>query len=261
MKKAERSLEEKGRYNAYSGETGFTYHHHVIKGYPCDTNIWHYLKDVQELEFRQASGVVSEARIDPNDIAALKARTAELQAAANYTKRITKLRESWTPLSSGLLSRLLGRAASLQALPGNSGVYTLRADEMSDDFSWGPDSWVVGMIGARKTRDALTLDIRLSDALMQDDNTRQEAYGFAAGAVAMRCIPYDRGEKRPLKSMFVRSDPSMEYPFSEFDYVLEMLQRDQQADIVALGKASGAARRAGLAAVKAAHNEELALLG
>lgn len=260
MKKAEQTLEEKGRYDAYSGETGFTYHHHVSKGYPCDTNIWHYLKDVQAVEFRQTVGVVSEASIDPNDVSALKARTAELQAAAKYIKRMTELKEFWTPLSNGLLSKLLGKVVSLQALPRNSGVYALRADETSDDLSWGPGSWAVGMIGARKTRDTLTLDIRLSDVLMQDDNTRQEAYGFAAGAVAMKCISYDRGGTHPLRGVLVKPDPDMEHPFCEFDYVLEMLKRDQQADIAALGRISGAARQAGLTAVKAVHDEELASL-
>lgn len=261
MSETRLSPEQKGRYAAYSGRDGVVYHHHTEQFDVGTTNVWHYLKDVREVRFRPAEGKVAGAQVDSSDIAALEARATELKEAASYVRRITKLKESWAPSSEGLLSTLLERAASLRPLPKNSGVYALMADETTDDLSWGSGAWRVGMIGARKARDSLTLDIQFIDALTQDEDTRRQAYGFAAGAVAMQCIPYDRGNKHPLRSVFVRPAPNMKHPFTKFDYVLEMLQGDQSVDIAALSGASNTAMQAGLAAVRTVHSEELAQLG
>lgn len=263
MKKAERLSERKARYDAYSGKDGVTYHHHTEPFDVGITNIWHYLKDVTELEFQQAEGKFTETPIDSSNIAALEARAAELKEAASYIERMAKLKESWASSPDGLLSKLLDRAVSSKPFPRSSQVYMLRAKEFSDALSMGScGAWQVGLIGARKARGLLTLDIQLSDVLLQDEDIRRQAYGFAAGAVAMKCIPYDRGKKHRLGSVFVRPTPNMEHPFSEFDYVLEMLQKDQCADIRVLNRLSDAtAKQAGLTAVRAVHSEELARLG
>lgn len=261
MNEKELSPEQRGRFDAYVNKGGFTYDRHSEDAGITTIHYWHYLKGVEEVVFTQKDGSVADIHIDPNDIAALEARAAELKRASDYVKRVAKLKESWGASSSGLLRKLLDRAVSLKPLPKNSGVYRLRADEMSDDLSWGPGAWTVGMIGAQRARGALTLDIQLSDVLLQDDDTRQQAYGFVAGAIAMKCIPYDRSKRRALRSTLVQPDPHMEHSFSSFDYVREMLERDQRADVAALRSQSGAAMKAGLAAVRAVHAEELAMLG
>lgn len=250
------SPEEKRREDAYAGTPGFTYHHSVMKDF-ASTNVWHSLKDVVPITIDPGYGSVTNAEVDVNDAESLEARAEELKRAAGHNRRISTMKEQWATNPEGLLSKLLDKAISKQALPKSSGLYALRADEMTDDLSWGPPPWWVGVVGAKKTRNSLILDINLCDELLRNEDTRRQAYGFTAASVAMLCIPYDRGKRHPLHSVVVQPDPAMQNSFTQFDYVLERLKRDQHAELASM-KGSGAAIRAGVAAVKEAHKVELA---